>query len=138
MAAATERPVPVTLAPGVTTRADVQGGAPVIAGTRIETIVPVAWWGEGVGWPAILEHYPTLPSEAHWAAAVAFEAGRRYERQQAARDKRRRWVGTIADADAHRAKGYAEGLAAAARYLRDSGRGDWAVVLTTTLGEQGG
>lgn len=70
-------------------------------------------------------------------AAWCFEAGRRYGEQHNRGDQRRRRLRTIEDADAYRAKGRAEGIAEAAEYLRASGRGDWAVVLTETLAERG-
>ena len=125
----------VILAPGITATPGVYGGEPVISGSRIPPEAVYDFWLAGTAWPEIAEHYPDLGQD-EWFVALAWAAGRRYEREQARRDKRRRWVGSINDADAHRAAGRAEGLAAAADYLRASGRGDWAVVLTATLKER--
>ena len=134
MAAETERPEPVILAPGITTTADVQGGEPCIAGSRITTSAPYAVWREE-GPEGARDAYPSAAA-LDIDRAITFEAGRRYGERHDRADRTRRRLRTIEDADAWKRAGYAEGLAAAAEYLRASGRGDWAVVLTATLRER--
>lgn len=139
MAAQTERPEPVVLAPGIESRADVQGGEPVIAGTRVETEAVYSWWRapRDVTWErlpfgsvlgAIAEQL-SLDGWERAQAAVCFEAGRRYERERMRRDKRRRWVGSINDADAHRALGHADAVG----YLRSAGQPDLAAGLAAAM-----
>lgn len=149
MATETARPAPTVLAPGITSTPGVQGGEPVIAGTRVATDAVYGWWrypGRDAPW-AFLPYGSMLGAIAshlrlgRWEqvqAAVCFEAGRRYEREQQRRDKRRRWVGTVNDADAHRERGRQEGLAEACAYLRQCGRDEWAAGLEAALAAKEG
>ena len=129
--------------PGVWISPDRLSGAPAIVGHRIFADTPYQIVGQH--WQPGQDPrawYPVFTASGwdvtydEFLAAWCWEAGRRYGEQHNRGDQRRRRLRTVEDADEWRAKGYAEGLAAAASYLRDSGRGDWAVVLTTTLGEQ--
>lgn len=61
------------LAPGITSTPDVQGGRPVIAGTRIPTGAPYEFHRDGFAPEEIRVEYPSLTLE-QIGLAIAFEA----------------------------------------------------------------
>lgn len=81
------------LAPHVWQHPDRLSGAPAVTGHRIDTLVIYGFWEGGVGWPAIVEDYDV--TEHEYVAAVAFEAGVKWQREREDARKRarlaRRW-----------------------------------------------
>lgn len=79
------------LAPHITTVSTRLGGAPCVGDTRLTTCAPAAFWSatdpENVS--VALAQYPGLTREQA-IAAIAFEAGRRYEASAAGRRDLRR------------------------------------------------
>ena len=93
---ATERTYPDgsrVLAPHIWQHPERLGGEPAIEGHRIATPSIYARWYARIDWPAIRESFDI--TEHEYIAAVAFEAGRRWEREWRQARKRaklaRRW-----------------------------------------------
>lgn len=93
---ATERTYPDgsrVLAPHIWQHPERLGGDPAIEGHRIAPAIVYGLWRHGAEWPGIRESYDL--TEYEFVAAVAFEAGVKWQREQDDARKRarlaRRW-----------------------------------------------
>jgi uncharacterized protein (DUF433 family) len=84
------------LAPGIVQSDDTCDGKPRMEGTRVRCDSVYGWWTAGEPMSEIQRHFSTRTLETYeLAAAVAFEAGRRWEKERRKAKRKRK-----ADADA--------------------------------------